>query len=295
MGVGLAAVMPCLPKLVAGLFPSEKTGFAIGASISGFAVGDVIALSGTPYLLRFLGDWRNVFCAYGAWALILTVFWWVLSKELSQKCETFSGSSMGKNFTALLRNRQVWLLSGLYFCSGACYDTLLVWLPSIASVGNDALSSAGFVTSMLPLGFLVASFILGPFSDRVGLRKPFILLLGLFAGPAIYSITLLPETALWFSAFLAGICTVGVLMIVLAIPVELPQTYALVGSAVGLITSFGNLGSFFMPTLVGYLRDVTSSFFWGVLLLSLLGGFMLFLGLPLTETGRKKAERRALN
>lgn len=37
-GVGLAAVMPCLPKLVAGLFPSEKAGFAIGASISGFAV-----------------------------------------------------------------------------------------------------------------------------------------------------------------------------------------------------------------------------------------------------------------
>ncbi|MGB9854465.1 MAG: hypothetical protein ACPLRY_06655, partial [Candidatus Bathyarchaeales archaeon] len=104
----------------------------------------------------------------------------------------------------------------------------------------------------------------------------------------------LSETALWFSAFLVGICTVGVLMIVLAIPVELPQTWPLVGSAVGLITSFGNLGSFFMPTLVGYLRDVTGSFFLGVLLLSFLGGSMLILGLPLTETGRKRLKGAAL-
>ncbi|MGB9854230.1 MAG: MFS transporter, partial [Candidatus Bathyarchaeales archaeon] len=187
MGVGLAAVMPCLPKLVAGFFPSEKTVFAIGASISGFAIGDVIALSGTPYLLRFLGDWRNVFYVYGAWAIILTLFWWIFSRGLSQKRETGSSSSMGKDLTALLRNRQVWLLSGLYFCSGACYDTLLVWLPSIAD--------AWLATSMLPLGFLAASFVIGPLSDRAGLRKPFILLLGLFAGPAIYSIVLLSETA----------------------------------------------------------------------------------------------------
>lgn len=295
MGVGLAAVMPCLPKLVAGLFPSEKTVFAIGVSISGFAIGDVIALGGTPYLLRFLGGWQNVFYAYGAWALVLTVFWWIFSGGLSQKREKGSSSSMGKNLTALLRNRQVWLLSGLYFCSGACYDTLLVWLPSIADAGAGASNSAWLATSMLPLGFLVASFFIGPLSDRVGLRKPFILLLGMIAGPAIYSIALLPETALWFSAFLVGICTVGVLMVVLAIPVELPRTYALVGSAVGLITSFGNLGSFFMPTLVGYLRDVTGSFFWGVLLLSLLGESMLILGLPLTETGRKRRRSAALN
>jgi nitrate/nitrite transporter NarK len=296
MGVGLAAVMPCLPKLAAVLFPPEKTSFTIGVSISGYAVGDVIALIGTPYLLTLFGGWRNVFHVYGAWALILTVFWWILSRELGkgygvkQLSEVHYGSLTGKDLIALFRNRQVWLLSGLYFSAGACYDTLLVWLPSILAA-EAASSDVGFVTSMLPLGFFAASFIVGALSDKVGLRKPFILLFGLITGPAIYFIGILQGPVIWFFAFLAGFCTIGVLALVLAIPVELPQTAAMVGSAVGLISSIGNLGSFFMPTIVGYVRDAAGSFFWSLFLLSMLGEFMLILGLLLTETGRKRAEK----
>jgi cyanate permease len=61
-----------------------------------------------------------------------------------------------------------------------------------------------------------------------------------------------------------------------------------VGSAVALITSFGNIGSLVMATLVGYLRDVTGSFLWGIVILAILGESMLIIGLPLTETGRKR-------
>jgi nitrate/nitrite transporter NarK len=33
-----------------------------------------------------------------------------------------------------------------------------------------------------------------------------------------------------------------------------------VGSAVSIISSIGNLGSFFMPTVVGQIKDMTGSF-----------------------------------
>ena len=136
MGVGFAAVMPCLPKLAALLFPREKTSFPIGVSISGFAVGDVIAPIGTPQLLKLLDGWRNVFQVYGAWALIFTALWWVFSRKLgeaygSKQPSQVHSDTLGKDIAALFRNRQVWLLSGLYFSAGACYDTLFVWLPSI--------------------------------------------------------------------------------------------------------------------------------------------------------------------
>jgi cyanate permease len=281
-----------LAKACGCAFSTRKASFTIGVSISGYAVGDVIALIGTPYLLTLFGGWRNVFYAYGTWALILTVFWWVLSRELGedygvkQLSEGHYGSLTIKDLIALFRNRQVWLLSGLYFSASACYDTLLVWLPSILAA-EAALSDVGFITSMLPLGFFAASFIVGALSDKVGLRKPLILLLGLIAGPAIYFIGILQGPVIWFFAFIAGFCTIGVLVLVLAIPVELPQTAAIVGSAVGLISSIGNLGSFFMPTIVGYVRDAAGSFFWSLFLLSMLGEFMLILGLPLTETGKK--------
>jgi len=147
----------------------------------------------------------------------------------------------------------------------------------------------------LPLGFLLASFAVGGLSDRVGLRKPFILVLGLASGPVIYAVGTLPAAAVWPFVFVTGFCTIGVLTLVLTIPIELPETTMSVASAVGLISSVGNVSSFLMPTVVGQIRDMTGSFLWSVLLLAVLGEFMSILALPLTETGRKKTEKYRLS
>jgi MFS family permease len=141
---------------------------------------------------------------------------------------------------------------------------------------------------MLPLGFIFACFVVGSLSDRVGLRKPFILVLGLVSGPVVYAAGTLQGLGVWFFAFVLGVCSIGVLTLVIAMPVEHKQTAVFVGSAVGLISSFGNLGSFFMPTVMGFVKDVTGSFLWSVLILAVFGELMLILGLPLTETGTKR-------
>jgi MFS family permease len=65
LGIGLAAVMPCLPKLVSAWFPPERAGFAIGVAISGYAVGDIIGLSATPYLLMCLVVGETFFLRMG--------------------------------------------------------------------------------------------------------------------------------------------------------------------------------------------------------------------------------------
>jgi len=299
LGVGLAAIMPFLPKLVASWFPTEKAGLAMGVSISGYAIGDVIVLSATPYLLTSLGSWRNVLYMYGAWTLVLAAVWWTLAKEPSQEYRTEPGSKARhrsgwlENLAGLLKMKQLWLLTGLYLCAGACYDTILVWLPSMLEAEDFSPTTAGLITSMLPLGFLVASFAVGTLSDRAGLRKPFILVLGLVSGPAIYAAGTLATPAVWFPTFVTGLCTIGVLTLVLTMPLELPQISASVASAVGLISSIGSIGSFLMPTVVGQIRDVTGSFHWSVFLLAILSEFMLILGLLITETGRKKVKLQA--
>ncbi len=299
LGVGFAAVMPCLPKLVAYWFPPERTGFAMGIAISGFAIGDIVGLSGTPYLLMLLGSWRQVFLVYGIWALILIVFWWILSRasdqnrELSLVYDVQNDPVTLKAFVGLLKVKQLWLLTGLYLCAGGIYDTLLIWLPSLLEFEGVSQITAGLLTSMLPLGFLIASFAIGIVSDKVGLRKPFILILGLFSGPVIFAVGTFPPSTVWLTAFVTGLCTVGILTLVLTIPVELQGTKASVASAVGLITSAGNLGSFIIPPVVGQIRDITGSFFWAVLLLSILGEFIFVLCLPLAETGRKGKPKSA--
>jgi nitrate/nitrite transporter NarK len=294
LGLGFAAIMPSMPKIVSAWFPTQKTGFAIGVAISGFAIGDIIGLSVTPYLLTWLNGWRNVFFVYGFWAILLAGAWWILAKENESHGahsvpKTNPNSSITKNFTTLLKVKQVWLLTGLYFCASVCYDTFLLWLPSILDSEGVQLTIAGLITSMLPLGFIFASFVVGSLSDRVGLRKPFILVLGLVSGPVVYAAGTFQGPTVWFFAFLLGLCSIGVLTLAITIPVELQPTAMFVGSAVSIISSIGNLGSFFMPTVVGQIKDVTGSFFWSVLILAVFGELMLILGLPLTETGRKRS------
>lgn len=181
----------------------------------------------------------------------------------------------------------VWVLTGLYFCAGGCYDTLLVWLPSVMQSQGLNAFSASFVASMLPAGFLFSAIVVGAFSDKLGLRKPFVLVMGAASGPAVFLTGVISGLPVYTLAFLAGLFTVGVLTIILAIPVETPSLSRSLSSALGIIASLGNLGSFVLPTLVGQLRDVSGTFLLSVLVLAVVGEGMFFLGLLLPETGTK--------
>jgi cyanate permease len=251
----------------------------------------VVALGATPFLVLALGDWRQVFQVYGVWVLLLVPFWWKFAstEPPNQNKPKESSGSVKRDFARLLRLKEVWLLTGLYFCAGGCYDTVLLWLPSILqSQGADAFM-ASLAASMLPAGFLFSALAVSALSDKLQVRKPFVLVMGLVSGPVLFLTGIVTGAALSAVAFLVGFCTVGVLTLVLAVPVEMPSLSHSLSSVMGIVTSFGNLGSFLLPTLVGQLRDVSGTFLLSMLVLAIVGEGMLALGLLLPETGRKRA------
>ena len=81
LGVGLSGVIPAIPRLVSCWFPREKIGLATGICLAGFPLGDLVALSLTPFLLLALGGWRPIFQVYGAWCLLLVAFWWRFAED----------------------------------------------------------------------------------------------------------------------------------------------------------------------------------------------------------------------
>jgi CP family cyanate transporter-like MFS transporter len=142
---------------------------------------------------------------------------------------------------------------------------------------------------MLPAGFLFSALAVSALSDKLQARKPFILVMGFVSGPVLFLTGIVMGAALSAAAFLVGFCTVGVLTLVLAVPVEMPSLSHSLSSVMGIVASFGNLGSFLLPTLVGQLRDVSGTFLLSMLVLAIVGEGMLALGLLLPETGRKRA------
>jgi nitrate/nitrite transporter NarK len=288
LGVGLSGVIPAIPRLVSCWFPREKIGVATGICLAGFPVGDFVALSLTPFLFSGLGGWRMVFQIYGAWCLLLVVLWWRFAKETSKEEKTQTPTSLRSEFGRLLKNRLVWVLTGLYFCAGGCYDTLLVWLPNVQQAKGLDVFSASLVASMLPAGFLVSAIVVGAYSDKLGLRKPFVLVMGAASGPFLFLTGTIIGFPVYVTAFLSGLCTVGVLTIILAVPVETPSLSRNLSSVLGIVASVGNLGSFLLPTLVGQLRDVSGTFLLSMLLIAIVGEVMLVLGFLLPETGRRE-------
>ncbi len=287
LGIGLSGVIPAIPRLVSCWFPKERIGAATGICLAGFPIGDFVALSFTPFLLVFLNSWRQIFLIYGAWCIVFAALWWKFAHETENQAEQINRVSRASEFAKLLKNRLVWVLTGLYFCAGGCYDTLLVWLPNIMQTRGFDAFSASYVASTLPAGFLFSTLIVGAYSDRVGLRKPFVLLMGAFSGPVVFFTGMTVGLPAYVITFLAGLCTVGVLTIILAIPIETPGLSRNLSSVLGIVASVGNLGSFVLPTLVGQLRDMSGTFLLSMLLLALIGEVMLILGLLLPETGWK--------
>ncbi|MFQ5999431.1 MAG: nitrate/nitrite transporter [Candidatus Bathyarchaeia archaeon] len=299
LGTGFAAILPCLPKLVEAWF-QKKVGPTTGVYVAGFPIGEIVGLSFTPYLLASLGNWRNVFHIYGTLGLILTTLWWTMAKEpeTSRKEELTHKptptTSLKGEFSSVLRMKEVWILTGLCICAMGAYDTIVTWLPRMLELKNIPPETAGFMASMMPLGFLLAGPIIGTFSDRIGLRRPFVWILGLASGPVILAIGLFSDAPLWVAIFLAGFCTTGILTLVLIIPTELPELARLVASSVGVISSLGNIGPFIFPIAVGYLKDITGSFLPAAAMLAVIAETTVILGLLMRETGGKRSNSKSI-
>jgi len=293
LGVGFAAILPCLSKLV-GTWFQEKVGFATGVYVAGFPVGEITALSITPFLLASIYNWRDVFFIYGIVGLILTALWWTVAKEPARKMDealmykAASDTSLKEGVASLLRMKEVWILTGLCISAMGCYDTLVVSLPDMLKLEGISPEIAGLMTAMLPLGFLLAGPTVGSLSDQIGVRKPFLWVLGLISGPVILAIAMFSSIPLGVTIFLAGFCTAGIVTLVLVIPTELPKVAHLVASSVGLISSLGNIGPFLFPIAVGYLKDTTGSFLPAMVMLAVIAETTLILGLLMRETGRKR-------
>jgi cyanate permease len=287
LGAGFAAILPCLAKIVNVMF-QEKAGFATGVYVAGFPTGELAGLGLTYYLILNVG-WRKVFQMFGVWSLAVALLWWIVDMRVSVK-QIYLKNQPTPSLKSLVKLKQLWILVGLCVCSMGCYDTILTWLPSILEIREVPVIEASIATSIFPLGFLLSGPIIGTLSDNLGLRKPFIWILG---ATSIVFMLLIPytiQTPLWISILIVGFTLSGILTLVLIIPTEHPELSELVGGAVGLISSIGNVGSFLFPIAVGFLIDTTGSAAPPLIFLAAISGIAVILSLTVRETGKAKRQ-----
>jgi MFS transporter, ACS family, tartrate transporter len=242
--------------------------------------------------------WQWMYIAWGIPALVLGILvllylpdWpkdarWLrdderaaLEQELKSEKERHKGAHHHKNLVGALveafRHPKVLLLAAAYFFVVTSSYGVEIFLPKILEQWYDLrLSEVIGAVIIPPLGGLAGQLLVGWSSDRSGERR----LHGsvpIYVGAAALAATLLIPASLPFQVRLAlavGLFTVVMMGLKSYMPAfwALPSlllTEAAAAGGIGLINSVGNLGGFFGPSIVGFVKTATGSFLFGLLYL----------------------------
>lgn len=266
LGVGLmlgtagASFAVALP-LASRWYPPQRQGLVLGIAAAGNS-GTVIANLLAPRLANVLG-WHNVLgLAMLPLGLVLLAFV-LMAKDAPARAAPVPLS----RYAAILRSADLWRLSLLYSVTFGGYVGLASFLPLFL---HDQYSvtplTAGSLTALAGLVGSGARPVGGFLADRLGGARVLSVLLGAIA--ATYALaTTLPPVQLMVSLVLGtmlclGMGNGGVFQLV-------PQHFrAEIGLATGVIGAVGGVGGFFLPTLLGYVRQVSGSFAAGFAILA---------------------------
>lgn len=301
MGVGGTGLTFGLPKLVSDLFPPERSGTMSSVYLIGTYIGTAAAFSaGRPILGTFLGGWRGSFQAAGLTVTVFAVAWLLIGRWLIPRVkytggsyeradQTFSFASLRRDLRQVFSHRDLRLLVVI----GTMYLLVLhgsqAWLATVLEVRGLGIVLAGTITSILVAGRFVGTVSIPPISDRLGVRRPMIMLCGVLA--TLGSVGLLVSGRLVWATilvvFIIGTGLGGVSPLMRALPIELEGIGPrLTATATGLIYAIGEIGGFLGPFLVGALQDITGTYTAGFALLASGGVIIIAAGAKMSEPGQ---------
>ncbi|MFE2458251.1 MFS transporter [Streptomyces sp. NPDC059402] len=184
----------------------------------------------------------------------------------------------------LLADPQMLLFLWIYFAINVALYAVTFWLPSIVDdIGGVSDFQVGLLTAVPWLCALVALFVSGRVSDRIGKRRPVLVVLLLLGGcGTLLAVFVSPWVGL-------GALCLAAMGFKPASPVfwTIPQSYLDARAAapgIALINSIGNLGGFVAPTAFGIIEDTTGSTKGGLVGLTVVG-FLAALSVLLVRGG----------
>lgn len=292
LGIGSSLLMPTLPKSLAHWFPSNELGLANGLLIVGICIGSGSALlTSGSYLSPLMGGWRNVMWLYGIICIALGTLWLLVFREHQrfQHEQINHKFSFRTSLSTVIRVKDLWLLMLSRFCIVGVLIAVIGFLPELLASKGMKQSLADLSSSLIYYVNIIGVIAVPLLSDKLGLRKIFIWPCALTGAVLVITLGFFQGSTCLFVCALLGLL-VGFIPLMNTIPLEMEGIelrYA--GTALGLLLTLGNLGSFLAPLLGGILidatgRESTAFLFWGILMA--LGALFI---LPMKETGADRS------
>ncbi len=267
-GIFQSVIPVLLFKVARQWFPATQLGMASGVISAGFAGGLTLGpLLSTSVLAPALGGWRQVIVFYGIIALVLSFVWLVIHPAEQQTGTAKPHIPLRQSLGYVIRLRNLWILGIGGLGVSGCFAGFSGYLPTyLKAIGWENLD-ADRALSVFFLASLSAVVPLSILSDRLRLRRGFLIFGALVLSAGIGSLTFIDGTIILIVVGLTGFVFDSFMAILNASVMEVDgvtQVYA--GTALGFSTMIRNLGGTFSPPVGNSLAAFGPSvpfLFWG--------------------------------
>ncbi len=260
IGVAGASFAVALP-LASRWYPPEQQGLVMGISAAG-NIGTVISNLFAPRIATTYG-WHAVLGFTMIPLAIVLVIFVLLAKDSPNRPQGVPVS----NYLVALKRGDLWWFCLFYSVTFGGFVGLGTFLPTFFNVqyhlnaidAGSLTALATFMGSTLrPLG--------GYLSDKFGGIRMLTVFFALIALAYALASLLFPLNIMsWLIVISVGILGMGNGAVFQLVPQRFRKE---IGVATGIVGAFGGLGGFFLPTLLGSVKQITGSFAFGMLTLA---------------------------
>jgi len=269
IGIGLGGLWVPPVSIIVRWF-TKRRNMMTGIAVAGTGVGGLITPPIATWLISTY-SWRLSYVILGSIALVLVVLSAQFLKRdpaevgqcpYGENRREVHGLQLGNNGLSLreaIYTKQLWLVSGMFFCFGFCIFSVMVHLvPHAIELGISATSAANILAIIGGVS-IAGKTIMGAAIDRIGTRT------GIIIGFVLVCVTLVWLVIvrdLWMLYLFAIIFAFGyATMIALMSPI-IAELFGIrsVGILLGIVNFAATIGCAVGPVLAGWLFDISGSY-----------------------------------
>lgn len=269
-GIGCGTYYGAAFSLTAQHVPPEKKGISTAIVNSGSALGMILGMTGSSFVVKTLNLPWQVMVFISAALIVLLVVWFAIaikdnSKEKQQikasqsKVETKEASGEKKVSLFSLNMISCYIL---YFTTCYAYYLIVTWLPQFLETERGITGSLiGIIVSMISVTAVPGALYFARLSDKKSKKKP-IIIIGLeIAAFVLIALSMLVPNAAALSIVLLLYGFLGKMAVdpVLISYISDKADKKSVATTLGIFNFFGMSSSIIAPAFTGFIIDKTGS------------------------------------
>ena len=258
-GIGASTLSIVLPQMLSQWFIRRELGLGMGVFNTAMPLGTILSFSFLGNVGKAFGWRTSILLTTFVSVVALFVFLWLFKSPPPTKIREPEGESAPKSLLLAIRGVGVpiWIAGVAWLLFNASFIAFLTFAPDFFVFEGYEIGFAGFMTSIVMMGSLILSPVIGFLVYKFRREEPLIGLGGLALAALLFFIPTASSPVPLL--ILIGLSAAFVPAPIFSLPSKLVKPENL-GLSFGILATCANLGTVAGPYLAGLAKDVTASF-----------------------------------